>query len=98
MVSFTSLLTSLTLATTILAAPSSSLIERQSPSSSGTNNGWFYSYTASSPSTPSAIYTNLSGGVFKLVWSNAAGTLSGGKGFNPGNRDKYIPPAPLSSI
>ncbi|KAJ3093454.1 hypothetical protein HK100_006604 [Physocladia obscura] len=59
-----------------------SLIKRSgTPSSTGYNNGFYYSFWTDG--LASATYTNLAGGKYSLTWSGN-GNLVGGKGWNPG--------------
>lgn len=58
------------------------LMKRQStPSSSGTNNGYFYSWWTDGASP--VTYTNGAGGSYSVNWQ-AGGNFVGGKGWNPG--------------
>ncbi|KAJ4412449.1 NAD(P)H-dependent D-xylose reductase (XR) [Gnomoniopsis sp. IMI 355080] len=58
------------------------LMRRQStPSSSGTNNGYFYSWWTDGASP--VTYTNGAGGSYSVNWQSG-GNFVGGKGWNPG--------------
>jgi len=52
------------------------------PSSTGTNNGFYYSWWTDGSGT--ATYTNGNAGSYTLTWSGNAGNMVGGKGWNPG--------------
>lgn len=95
MVSFKTLTLSVLAASGALAAPAdissvepSSLDKRQStPSSQGTHDGFFYSWWSDGASP--ATYTNLAGGAYSISWESG-GNLVGGKGWNPGVRERYV--------
>ncbi|KAF6827323.1 glycosyl hydrolase family 11 [Colletotrichum musicola] len=81
MVSFSSLLVALAAVTGALALPGD-LIKRQStPSSTGTHNGYYYSWWTDGGSQ--VTYTNGAGGQYSVVWQSG-GNFVGGKGWNPG--------------
>ena len=88
MVSFTSLILTVTAIAGAFATPvdgteDSALMARAgTPSSSGTNNGFFYSWWTDGAGQ--ATYTNGGGGQYSLSWSGNNGNLVGGKGWNPG--------------
>jgi endo-1,4-beta-xylanase len=64
------------------AAASPLLQERGgTPSSTGTNNGFYYSWWTDGAAQ--ATYTNGAGGQYSIQWSGN-GNLVGGKGWNPG--------------
>jgi endo-1,4-beta-xylanase len=64
------------------AAPSDLLDKRAgTPSSTGTNNGYYYSWWTDGGSD--VTYTNGPGGQYSVVWSSG-GNFVGGKGWNPG--------------
>ena len=52
------------------------------PSSTGTNNGFYYSYYTDGGAQ--ATYTNGAGGEYSLTWGTG-GNIVGGKGWNPGS-------------
>lgn len=60
------------------------LLRRQSstPSSSGTNNGYFYSFWTDGASP--VTYTNGDGGSYSIEW-DAGGNFVGGKGWSTGS-------------
>ncbi|KAI5779947.1 family 11 glycosyl hydrolase [Peziza echinospora] len=89
MVSFTSLLTAVCLATAgVLAAPSNEISPRAgTPSATGTNNGFYYSWWTDNGAQ--ATYTNGPGGQYSITWSGS-GNLVGGKGWNPGTNTRSI--------
>ncbi|KAF8160049.1 glycoside hydrolase family 11 protein [Crassisporium funariophilum] len=53
------------------------------PSSAGTNNGFYYSWWTDNAAQ--ATYTNGAAGQYTLTWSGNNGNLVGGKGWNPGS-------------
>ena len=83
MVSFTSLLVALTAITGSLAFPwnATQLVERSTASSTGTNNGFYYSFWTDGGG--SVTYTNGAAGLYTVSWTNV-GNFVGGKGWNPG--------------
>ncbi|KAF6814877.1 glycosyl hydrolase family 11 [Colletotrichum plurivorum] len=81
MVSFSSLLVAVAAVTGAFALPGD-LIKRQStPSSTGTHNGYYYSWWTDGGSQ--VTYTNGAGGQYSVVWQSG-GNFVGGKGWNPG--------------
>lgn len=67
----------------ITGADAAGLVTRAgTPSSSGTNNGFFYSWWTDNGAT--ATYTNGPGGQYSITWGTG-GNLVGGKGWNPGS-------------
>ncbi|KAF9764666.1 Endo-1,4-beta-xylanase 4 [Fusarium sp. DS 682] len=87
MVHFTSVFAGLSLVAGSLAAPSkeglfSKITKRAgTPNSSGTNNGFYYSWW--SDGGADATYTNGEGGSYSMEWKDG-GNVVGGKGFMPG--------------
>lgn len=90
MVWFNTILLGIAAAVGVLAIPVKAqefhdLMRRQTltSSSTGTNNGYYYSfYDAYSPS-PS--FTLGSGGSYNITWSSGSGDFVAGKGWNPGS-------------
>lgn len=94
MVRFASLvLTSLTFVAGVLAIPGnySELFSRAgTPSSTGTNGGYYYSFWTDGAG--SVTYTNKAGGEYAVQWSGNAGNFVGGKGWNPGSAQLVFVP------
>ncbi|KAF3906341.1 hypothetical protein ABW20_dc0103911 [Dactylellina cionopaga] len=93
MVSFSTLLAATAAIVGALAAPAQSpnpnhLFPRAgTPSATGTNNGYYFSWWTDGASD--VTYTNLAGGAYSVVWSGGGGgggNFVGGKGWNPGGR------------
>ncbi|KAJ7161058.1 glycosyl hydrolases family 11-domain-containing protein [Mycena filopes] len=91
MVSFSSLLTSLVLfaATSVYAIIPPNITSRGTPtiragtpSSTGTSNGYFYSFWTDGAGQ--VTYTNGAGGQYSVQWSGNNGNFVGGKGWMPG--------------
>ncbi|KAF2690431.1 glycoside hydrolase family 11 protein [Lentithecium fluviatile CBS 122367] len=89
MVSSTLYFTAATAIIGALAAPAeiikrdpSSLITRSTPSSSGTNNGFYYSFWTDGGSD--VTYTNGDAGKYSVTWGTG-GNFVGGKGWSPGS-------------
>lgn len=87
MVSFNSLLLALSATVAVLAIPTPEAGEllntRSTPSSTGTNNGYYYSFWTDGAG--SVTYTNGAGGQYSVSWSGNDGNFVGGKGWNPGS-------------
>jgi endo-1,4-beta-xylanase len=85
MESFSSLiLTGLSAVAGVLGAPTTTdLIERQTITtpSTGTNNGYYYSFWTNGGGT--VDYTNGNGSEYSVTWQND-GDFTAGKGWNPG--------------
>ncbi|KAJ5119267.1 putative endo-1-4-beta-xylanase B [Penicillium atrosanguineum] len=83
MVSFTSLIALLS-ATTGAFASTGDIEKRYSSSSTGTNNGYYYSYWTDG--TAEATYSNGDSGEYSVTWSGDVGNFVAGKGWNPGSQ------------
>ncbi|CAG8982217.1 hypothetical protein HYALB_00003654 [Hymenoscyphus albidus] len=84
MVSFSSLILAVVAAVGVAAAPSEVLVERAgTPSSTGTNNGFYYSFWTDGAGD--VTYTNGAAGAYTVKWSGNNGNFVGGKGWNPGS-------------
>ena len=89
MVSIKSLFSAACTVAIVTAAPAdlakrgtADLIERAgTPSSTGTNNGYYYSFRTDGGA--SVTYTNGAAGQYSVTWSGN-GNFVGGKGWNPG--------------
>lgn len=89
MVSFTSLFTAATAVVGALAAPTdlakrapSDLAQRSTPSSTGTNNGYYYSFWTDGGAD--VTYTNGAAGSYSVKWGTG-GNFVGGKGWSTGS-------------
>lgn len=81
MVSFTSLI-ALLFTTTGAFASTGDIQKRYSSSSTGTSNGYYYSYWTDG--TAEATYSNGDSGEYSITWTGDVGNFVGGKGWNPG--------------
>jgi endo-1,4-beta-xylanase len=90
MVSFQFIIFGLAVVAEVLAAPTE-LIKRDAPaltprsgtpSSTGTNNGYYYSFWTDG--NAAVTYTNGADGSYSVTWSGS-GDWVGGKGWNPGS-------------
>ena len=77
------ILSLLALAAPTLAAPGELVARQSTPSSTGTHNGYYYSFWTDGGSP--VTYNNLEGGSYSVSWSSG-GNFVGGKGWNPGGR------------
>ena len=91
MVSFRSIFTAVAAATATFAAPvapdivdsrESSLESRSTPTGTGTNNGYFYSFYNSGGGN--VTYNNGAAGLYTTSWTNCENFVAG-KGWNPGS-------------
>ncbi|KAF7866677.1 hypothetical protein EAF04_005519 [Stromatinia cepivora] len=86
MVSYKTLLITLTALARVLAYPANStfeLVDRSgTPSSTGTSGGYYYSFWTDGGAA--VTYTNGAGGEYNIQWSGS-GNFVGGKGWNPGS-------------
>ena len=82
MVSFSSLLFASLAVVGISAFPGNFTARGGTPSSTGTSNGYYYSWWTDGGAT--ATYTNGPGGEYSITWGTG-GNLVGGKGWNPGS-------------
>ncbi|RDL36502.1 Endo-1,4-beta-xylanase [Venustampulla echinocandica] len=84
MVSFSSLVLAISAVAGVIAAPSEVLAPRGgTPSSTGTNNGFYYSFWTDGAGQ--ITYTNGAAGSYNVQWSGNQGNFVGGKGWNPGS-------------
>ena len=67
--------------TSVVAAPFDLVSRAGTPSSTGTNNGFYYSWWSDGGAT--ATYTNGPAGQYSITWGSG-GNLVGGKGWKPG--------------
>ncbi len=82
MVGFSSLLVALSAVAGVFAAPTELVSRSGTPSSTGTNNGYYYSFWTDGGAN--VIYTNKAGGEYSVTWGTG-GNFVGGKGWNPGS-------------
>jgi endo-1,4-beta-xylanase len=82
MVSFTALLVACATATSALAFPGNYTLRSGTPSSTGTNNGFYYSFWTDGGAA--ITYTNKNAGEYSVTWGNG-GNFVAGKGWNPGS-------------
>lgn len=83
---FTKVVTAALLAVSgAVAKPVGELAIRQggTPSSTGTNNGFYYSFWTDGAAT--VTYTNGEGGSYSVEWSGNQGNWVGGKGWQTGS-------------
>ena len=94
MVSFSSILLAAATTVGVLSAPTTDVLAnayprdvldaRSTPSSTGTNNGFYYSFWTDGGGQ--VTYTNGAAGSYSVQWSGNNGNWVGGKGWNPGAR------------
>jgi endo-1,4-beta-xylanase len=82
MVTFSSLILASTLAVSALADASELMRRSGTPSSTGTHNGYYYSFWTDGGAA--VTYTNKAGGEYSVTWSGN-GNFVGGKGWMPGS-------------
>ncbi|KAJ5896870.1 uncharacterized protein N7473_006269 [Penicillium subrubescens] len=83
MFSFTTALVAATVAAGVLASPAAApapLTKRNTPNSSGTNNGYYYQFWDDG-SSGTTTYTNGPGGEYSVNWQNV-GDFTAGKGWS----------------
>jgi endo-1,4-beta-xylanase len=83
MVSFSSLLLAFVAVAGVSAFPGNFSSRAGTPSSTGTNGGFYYSFWTDG--SGDVTYTNKAGGEYSVTWSGNAGNFVGGKGWNPGS-------------
>lgn len=88
MVQFTSLLAFSAAIAGVLAAPTSinplhAVEKRLTSSSTGTNNGYYYSFWTDG--VGSINYENGAGGEYSVTWASGSGNFVGGKGWSTGS-------------
>ncbi|KAK1765419.1 putative endo-beta-xylanase [Phialemonium atrogriseum] len=83
MVAFSSLVVALSAVAGALAGPTPDVHDkRATPSSTGTHNGYYYSWWTDGGSD--VTYTNEAGGQYSVRWGGGGGNFVGGKGWKPG--------------
>ncbi|KAJ7290402.1 glycosyl hydrolases family 11-domain-containing protein [Mycena rebaudengoi] len=82
MVSFKSVLSFIAVAVAGVSALPSNITTRSTPSGTGNDGGFFYSFWTDGGG--SITYTNLGGGRYTVNWSGNNGNFVGGKGWMPG--------------
>ena len=82
MFSFSSALVALGAAACVFAAPTDLITRSGTPSSTGTNNGFYYSFYTDGGAA--VTYTNGAAGQYSVTWSGN-GNFVAGKGWNPGS-------------
>jgi endo-1,4-beta-xylanase len=61
--------------------------QQGTPSSTGQHGGYYYSWWTDGASP--VTYENLDGGGYRVNWQSG-GNFVGGKGWNPGNAQRYV--------
>lgn len=84
MVVFSSLVVALSAVAGVIAGPTPNPNDKRAgtPSSTGTHNGYYYSWWTDGGSD--VTYTNEAGGQYSVKWGGGGGNFVGGKGWNPG--------------
>lgn len=86
MVQFTKIAFAALAATGAVAAPAEKR-QQGTPSSTGEHGGYYYSWWTDGASP--VTYENLDGGGYRVNWQSG-GNFVGGKGWNPGNAERYV--------
>jgi endo-1,4-beta-xylanase len=73
---------------TVRGDPSTFFRRAGTPSSTGTSNGYYYSFWTDGGGT--VTYTNGAAGEYSVTWQNS-GDFTAGKGWNPGSA-QYVTP------
>jgi endo-1,4-beta-xylanase len=89
MISYSSILLAVTAITGVCAAPGQLDARAGTPSSTGTNGGFYYSFWTDGTGTVN--YKNNDAGGYSVTWSGNKGNFVAGKGWNPGGPKYDIP-------
>lgn len=96
MVAFSSLLLAVSTVAGVFAAPNPSALDQVldarggTPSSTGTNNGFYYSFWTDGAGQ--VTYSNGPAGQYTVTWTGGQGNFVAGKGWNPGAARYVLPP------